>query len=240
MRPKSTAGAWLLPSLVGACLWLVSAAVPASQYQRAEAQTQSPSADCPRMSSNIVATEWIGRTVRHVLSARLTGGTLPERELIYKWKISPGKITSGQGTHLITVEMPECECDVYVETEVEGLEAGCEKTVRWGINDLCFYPVSIGSYSEIAPGEEKALLGKHVPLLKKGQCWQMRITAHGKKGENTADVLARAERAKQYLVEEHGVEADRITIVEGEPLEERKISLMVFHGPFVRKDRARP
>lgn len=242
MRLKATAGVKSLLTFGVACLtfFLSSRADLPQTLAPVAAQAQSVPSDCPQLNSNIMATEWAGRTVRHKLSAVLTGSTLPKRELTYKWKVSPGKITSGQGTHSITVEMPECECDVDVETEVEGLEAGCEKSVRWGINDLCFYPVGVDNYSDLARDEEKALLAKHVPLLKKGQCWQMRITAHDKKGEDAAGVLARAGRAKQYLIEEHGVEADRITVVRGAPQDERKISLLVFHGPFVRKDGSRP
>lgn len=241
MRLKATGGASSSLTLILTCLSLVVLSfVAPSPRQSSAAQTQSPPPDCPQLNSNIVATEWIGRTVHHKLSAGLTGGTPPKRALTYRWIVSPGKITDGQGTRSITVEMPECECDVYVETEVEGLEAGCEKTVRWGINDLCFYPMSVDGYGELAPDEEKALLAKHVPLLKGGKCWQMRIKAHVKKGEDASGVLARAERARQYLVEEHGVEADRLTVIEGEPLEEWKIGLTVFHGRFPRKDGSRP
>lgn len=240
---KGLGGVKSLLALGAACLTLSlfsSAGFPPAPALAAAQQPQSPPSDCPQLNSNIASTEWIGRTVRHTLSAGLTGGTLPKRELTYRWKVSPGKITSGQGTHSITVEMPECECDLSVETEVEGLEAGCQKSVGWRIGDLCFYPVSVDSYGDLVPDEEKALLDKHIPLLKKGQCWQMHITAHGKKGEDTAGVLVRAERAKQYLIEEHGVEADRITVFSGEPRDERKISLTVFHGPFARREGSRP
>jgi hypothetical protein len=239
MRLEATNDAKLLFTLgvICLCLFLVTFS---SVHSPAAAQTQSPPADCPRPYSRIESSQWVGRTVHHTLSAGLTGGDPPRREITYKWKVSPGKITSGQGSHSITVEMPECDCDVNVLTEVNGLEAGCQKSVEWGIHDLCFYPVSVDNYGDIGRDEEKALLSKHVLTLKKGQCWQMRITAHGKEGDQTGETLARAEQAKEYIVSEHGVEADRVTVVDGGPQDEREINLLVFHGRFTRKEESRP
>ena len=228
--------------LVVACLslCLLSFATLSSVRDPAAAQTQSPPSICPQLNSNKVATEWIGRRVHHTISASLAGGTLPKPEPTYQWQVSPGKITSGQGTHSIKVEMPDCECDVHVVTEVEGLDAGCQKRVEWGVNDLCFYPVSNDSYGDIGWDEERRLLSKHVPILKSGQCWQMWITPHGDKGERAGETLARAKRARQYLVSEHGVEAERVSVMAGEPAGERRISLSVFHGRFTRTEGARP
>lgn len=239
---KATGDAKPLSLLLLACLapLLLSLAASSSGQNAAAAQTQSPPADCPQPYSRIESTEWIGRTVHHSLSAGLTGGTHPRREITYKWTVAPGKITGGQGSQSITVEMPECVCDLHVKTEVEGLEAGCQKSVEWAVSDLCFYPVNIDHYGDIGRDDEKALLAKHVPALKKGQCWQMHITAHGKRGEQPGETRARAERAKQYVVSEHGVEADRVTVLDGEPQDTPKIRLSVFHGPFKRRDESRP
>jgi len=241
MRFKAEGAAKFLfmPLLTCLSLYLFPFAASSSRQSSAVTQTQSPPSDCPQLYSRIESSQWVGRTVHHTLSAGLTGGTPPKLEITYKWKVTPGTITSGQGSNLIIVEMPECECDLHVLTEAEGLEAGCQKSVEWGINDLCFYPVSTESYGAISAEEEKALLSKYASALR-DKCWQMRITAHEKKGDRPGETLARAEQAKQYVVGVHGVEADRIIVVAGEPQEEHKINLLVFHGRFARKEGARP
>lgn len=166
--------------------------------------------------------------MHHVLSGGLEG-VAGKTGLTYKWTLSPGTITSGQGTQSVTVEMPECKCDFHLKMEVEGLEPGCENSIEWTIFDLCFYPISIDSYGDISIEEEDERLSKLAPVLQREQCWALRITAFGKKGENAGATRAKARRAKRFIVDKFHVADEQIEIIDGGLTDARKIELYLYH-----------
>jgi hypothetical protein len=191
-------------------------------------QEQGARSRCPKPYAKIESSRWAGKTMYHVLSGGLEG-VADKPGLTYKWSISPGTITSGQGTPSVTLEMPECKCDFHLKMEVEGLEPGCENSIEWAIFDICFYPAMTDSYGDVSVKDENARLGKFASVLQREQCWMLKITASGKKGERAGAALAKARRAKRFIVDTFNVRAEQIEVIDGGIADARKIELFLYH-----------
>lgn len=208
--------------------------------QRQDSPDQHPQSACPKLYAHLDFSKfkWVDKRIHHVISASLKGGPAT-RKLTYKWAITPGTITNGQGGPSITVEMPECICDFSVKVEVEGLDAGCAKEASFSIVDLCFYPIGIYHYGETSE-DEKSLLQQFGVRLQKEPCSRMEIVAyHGGSGQSRESV-ARAERAKKYMVDTYGVERGRIKIVDGGVEEEQKVEIYLLPWGSSREGLQRP
>src|SRR5688500_11890681 len=88
--------------LMGTCLlaWPPSFDTAALGQQPAP-KSQPPRPDCAQPYAKLESSEWSGRVMRHALSAGLNGGSA-KQGLTYKWEVSPGTITSGQGGPSLT------------------------------------------------------------------------------------------------------------------------------------------
>jgi hypothetical protein len=149
-------------------------------------------------------------------------GKRPTDKPVYKWSISAGEIVSGQGTSYIKVDAARFPGQFVTATvEIDDLEPGCANTASV-TQTICHSPASrlFDQYGNISFTKEKSRLDVFANQLNEMPGAQGYLIAYN-------DSRKRAERAKQYLVDKHNVEAERIVVVEGGTREDLTIELYI-------------
>jgi hypothetical protein len=168
-------------------------------------------------------------------TASVTGGDINSQHS-FNWTVSAGRIVSGQGTPTIrvaTVNAPgnQIEAGVNATVEVVGGQWGsCSRTASHAVQVKPFCPdrkfdAFLGNASL---EEEKARLGNFAARLRNDLDTMGIITIRSGGKMSVGEAEARLERARNYLVNELGIEADRVFTREGDSLEELTIELWVM------------
>jgi len=151
----------------------------------------------------------------------------PEASVTYNWSVSAGTITSGQGTSSITVDTAGLAGQTVTATvELGGVDPSCGKTASSSTNVKPLPPVAVmfDEYGNIRFNDEKARLDNYAIQLQNQPGHTGTLVGFGScEGEG----LARAERAKGYLVNTRGIDAGRLTTVDGGCREEVWVELWV-------------
>lgn len=167
-------------------------------------------------------------------------GTDPN--VTYHWTVSAGRIISGQGTPTIRVATVNASADietgVKATVEVVGGQWGsCSRTASYSVQVKAFCP---DRKFDQFPGtasleEEKARLGNFASRLRGEPPMMGIITLRSGGKMGAGESQARLERARKYLVDELGIEPNRVYTTEGDSLEELTIELWVIptttHAP---------
>ena len=190
-----------------------------------------PKAECPTVtiecSANLVCP---GEPTTFI--AQIKGGdpSLPSK---FKWKLSAGTITGGQGTSTITVDTRGLGGQSITATvemdDVSAMTPDCPKTascIRQVAN--CDYGRKFDEYGEILLEEEAGRLDNFAIQLKNEPGAQGVVIVYGRFGYKRSDIQARANRIKAYLVDKHDIESERIVIVTGGNVDESTVELLVF------------
>jgi hypothetical protein len=166
---------------------------------------------CPTVNVTCPSDVEVGAPI--TFSATVTGAG----NVTYNWSVSAGTITSGQGTPSITVDSANLGGQTVTATvELGGLAAACTKTASCSTAvkpppqpTLCN---KFDEYGNIKFNDEKARLDNYAVQLQNQAGSTAYIIGYGTcEGEG----LARANRAKDYLVNTRGIDAGRITTVDG-------------------------
>jgi len=146
----------------------------------------------------------------------------------YNWSVSAGTISSGQGTSSITVDTTGVAGQTVTATvEIGGLRPSCTRTASCSTS-VGAKPIldckKFDEYGNIKFNDEKARLDSYASQLQTESGSQGYIIGYGAcEGEG----LARANRAKDYLVNTRGIDAGRITVIDGGCRAELLVSLYV-------------
>ena len=148
--------------------------------------------------------------------------------LTYNWSVSAGTISSGQGTSSITVDTKGVGGSTVTATvELGGVDpicsrtASCSTAVKTVVPNL---PRKFDEYGNIRFNDEKARLDNYAIELQNDPGATATIIAYGScEGEGQA----RADRAQNYLVNTRGIDAGRITTVDGGCREDLTVQLWV-------------
>ena len=148
-------------------------------------------------------------------TAGVTGGP-SSVTATYNWSVSAGTISSGQGTSSITVDTAGIGGQTVTATvEVGGYDPACGKTASCSTQVKTVVPVTptkFDEYGNIRFNDEKARLDNYAIQLQNQAGSTGYIIAYGScEGEGQS----RADRAKDYLVNTRGIEAGRITTLDG-------------------------
>jgi hypothetical protein len=163
---------------------------------------------CPAVSVSCPSDVEDGGSITFTASVGAGGVT-------YNWSVSAGTITSGQGTSTITVDTAGLGSQTVTATaEVGGLAAACTRTASCStsVKPKPVPPCTlVDSYGNIKFNDEKARLDAYASRLQsepgsQGYRWSRYL--RGERG------LARANRAKDYLVGTRGIDAGR-SVVDG-------------------------
>lgn len=151
--------------------------------------------------------------------ARVTDNDISKRKRIFNWKVSRGKIISGDGTSKISVSLPiNFSGDLLVKVEVEGYSLECPidstnaiyKTKvgekRFKLHELdkinCSYEYELRVLDDLSA------------VLKAKPDLQTHIVIYAGRISYINEVKTHLERMKNYLIE-MGVEPDRIITING-------------------------
>jgi hypothetical protein len=174
---------------------------------------ECPLPPCPTVSVSCPADVQVGSPI--TFNASVTGGPsglMPT----YNWSVSAGTISSGQGTSSITVDTAGLGGQTVTATvEIGGVAPECSRTASCSTQvtvEPVTPPVRFDEYGDIRFNDEKARLDNYAIQLQNQPGSTAYIIAYGTcEGEGQA----RADRAKNYLVNTRGIEAGRITAVDG-------------------------
>lgn len=147
-------------------------------------------------------------------TASVSGGT-PGVTPLYRWRVSAGRIVSGQGTPTITVDTANLAGQPITATvEVEGYELECNASCQSAV-PAPPEPVKTDEFGEIARDDEKARLDNFAIELQNSPNAQGHIIGYGGRQARRGDGRTRADRARDYLVQTRGLSASRIVTVDG-------------------------
>jgi hypothetical protein len=133
----------------------------------------------------------------------------------YNWSVSAGTISSGQGTPTITVDTGGLGGQTVTATvDVGGLDPACARTASCSTSVKPPKPVAVkfDEYGNIRFNDEKARLDNFAIQLQNQPNAQGYYIVYG---SCAGEGQARADRAKDYLVNNRGIDASRIVIVDG-------------------------
>jgi hypothetical protein len=148
-------------------------------------------------------------------TASLSGGPA-DLSPTYNWSVSAGTISGGQGTSSITVDTAGLGgSSVTATVEVGGVDPACSRTASCTTSVKQIVkpePRKFDEYGDITFNNEKARLDNYAIQLQNEPSATAVIIAYGTcEGQGQA----RADRAKNYLVNTRGIEAGRITTIDG-------------------------
>ncbi len=168
---------------------------------------------CPAIA--VSCTDAVNEGEPITFSASVTGGA-PDLVPTYDWSVSAGTITSGQGTPTITVDTTGLGGQTVTATvEIGGVDPACARTASCSTQVRTVVPTQplrFDEYGDIRFNDEKARLDNYAIQLQNDPTAEGYIIAYG---TCVGQGLARAERAKAYLVNTRGIEAGRITTIDG-------------------------
>lgn len=163
------------------------------------------------------------------VSANVSGGD-PSAAITYNWTVSAGTISSGQGTPSITVDTTGLEGGGQVTATVElgGVAPECNRTASCTAQ-LRVTPKArkFDEYNNIAFNDEKARLDNFAIELQNDPGAQGYIIAYGGRKARVNEAQARADRAKDYLVNTRQIDAGRIVTVDGGYKEDLTVELWI-------------
>ncbi len=139
----------------------------------------------------------------------------PDASATYNWTVSAGTISSGQGTSSITVDTAGLAGQTVTATlELGGLDPACSRTASCstGVRPVPLYARKYEEYGDIRFNDEKARLDNYAIDLQNTPGSQGYILAYG---NCAGQAQARADRAKDYLVNTRGIDAGRLYTVDG-------------------------
>jgi hypothetical protein len=146
----------------------------------------------------------------------------------YNWSVSAGTISSGQGTSTITVDTASLGGQSVTATvSIGGADPSCTGTTASCTTTVKPAPQparKFDEYGNIRFNDEKARLDNYAIQLQNEPGSSGTIIVYG---SCVGEGQQRGDRAKDYLVNTRGIEAGRITVVDGGCRSELKVELWV-------------
>jgi hypothetical protein len=168
---------------------------------------------CPVVA--VSCTDAVDQGAPITFSASVTGGSA-SATATYNWSVSAGTITSGQGTPTITVDTAGLGGQTVTATvEVGGYPPACGRTASCSTQvrpPPVIEPTKFDEYGNIRFNDEKARLDNYAIQLQNSPGAEGYIIAYG---TCAGEGQARADRAKNYLVNTRGIQATRIVTIDG-------------------------
>jgi hypothetical protein len=181
---------------------------------------------CPTVNVSCPDRVDVGQPI--TFTASVSGGD-PNVTPTFNWTVSAGTITSGQGTSTITVDTTGLAGrSVTATVDVGGYTASCPTT------DSCTTSIperpgarKVDEYGNIRFNDEKARLDNFAIELQNDPTAQGYIIAYGGRVGRRGEAQARADRARNYLVNTRGIDPSRIVTVDGGFREDLTVELWI-------------
>lgn len=167
---------------------------------------------CPNISIYCPDTVAVGQPL--TFTANVSGGTANVTPA-YRWTISAGQITSGQGTTSITVDTTGLGGQaVTAKVEVLGYELDCAATCTAQVPQPP-RPKPFDEFGNIARDDEKARLDVFAIQLQNEPGSRGYIVVYPAATSKPNEAQRRADRAREYLVNTRGMDAGRVITLIG-------------------------
>jgi hypothetical protein len=189
-----------------------NSAPSAAAHRRVEESRQAQ--QCPTVTVSCAATVEAGQETTY--TANVSGGD-PNVTPTFNWTVSAGTISSGQGTSSITVETAGAGGQSVTATvDVGGYSRECRTSDSCSASLAKRIEASKGDeYVVINSGEEKARLDRYAAALQQEPSAQAYVITYGGR-TSRPDVARKAgERVRDHLVLTRGLDAARITLIDG-------------------------
>jgi len=189
------------------------------------AQTSSP---CQFVSVESSAVDTQAGT-QVIFNAKLNT-VIPTAKPEFRWEITGGTITAGQGTSSITVDTSglvgqSIDATVSVAGVLTVCTTSATKSVRVFEGPGC--GIAFDEFGDIAFEDEKARLDNFAIQLSMHKEHRGHITIFAGRKTYPGEASDRLQRAKNYLVEVRNIDADRIVTVDGGYREEFSTTLYI-------------
>jgi PKD domain len=186
----------------------------------------TPPPACPTITVDC-PTSLTSATAPITFTANVSGGN-PNASLTYNWTVSAGAITSGQGTSSITVDPTGIAggTGITASVTVGGLDPSCSASASCTAG-LPNAARKFDEYGNIKRNDEKARLDNFANELQANPGAQGYIIGYGGRHSRPGEGQARADRAKDYLVNSRGIDAGRLVTVDGGYKEEPTTELWI-------------
>lgn len=167
---------------------------------------------CPNISIYCPDTVMAGASA--TFTAEVSGGTAGVTPT-FNWKVSAGSITSGQGTPSITVDTAGLGGKaITASVEVMGYNLNCAATCAAQV------PAPpegnrFDVYNDVRFNDEKARLDNFAVQLQNEPAARGYLVVYGARGGAPDAARRRANRARDYIVNERAIGSDRVVVSEG-------------------------
>jgi hypothetical protein len=172
-----------------------------------------PPPPCPQVSVTCPSDIEAGQPI--TFTASVTGGA-EGATWTYNWSVSAGTISSGQGTSTITVDTANLGSQSVTATvSIGGADPSCTGTTAsctTGVRPAPQPARKFDEYGNIRFNDEKARLDNYAIQLQNEPGSTGTIIVYG---SCEGEAQQRGDRARDYLVNTRGIEAGRITVVDG-------------------------
>src|SRR5439155_6798822 len=139
----------------------------------------------------------------------------PNKSVNYKWKVSSGKIVSGQGTNSIHVDVSDArQKDITATVEVEGLPLDCNEKES-ATTTVGVLPYKLFEFEENHPEALDARLDLLGSLLNKESSLYAFIVVYGGRLGKRRYAAWRAGVATDYLINVRGILSERFSVTQG-------------------------
>lgn len=174
---------------------------------------EKPPPPCPTVSVSCPSDVDAGQPI--TFTASVAGGD-PNATLTYNWSVSAGTISSGQGTSTVTVDTTNAGGQSITATvSIGGADPSCTGTTAsctTGVKPPPKPALKFDEYGNIKFNDEKARLDNYAIQLQNDPTSTGTIIVYG---SCEGEAQQRGDRAKDYLVNTRGIEAGRITVIDG-------------------------
>ncbi len=159
------------------------------------------------------------------------GGGDPNVTPTFNWTVSAGSISSGQGTGSITVDTTGLAAgsSITATVSVGGFDPSCTSSASCTVTggNVPEAAVKFDEYGNIKRNDEKARLDNFANELQARPGAQGYIIGYGGRRSRAGEAQARADRAKDYLVNSRQIDAGRLVTVDGGYKEEPTTELWI-------------
>jgi hypothetical protein len=188
------------------------------------------STECPTITIETPSST-VCPTSKVTFTASVSGGG-SNAQPKFHWTVSSGKIISGQGTPTITVSTVDeyghgDDNGLAATVEVVGQGANCSNTASYGVRISAFCPErKFDEYGDLSFDEEKVRLENFIDRLQQDKDTLGLIVFHAQVNGRGDEAEARAERARNYIVNLRGI--DRVATKDGGGREALTVELWVM------------
>lgn len=170
---------------------------------------------CPLI--NVTAPLYVWETRSPLTFRASVWSNLQKATTTYKWSVSAGKITGGQGTPSVAVELADPTYQpISATVDVGGFSTECDnRGSATSPANLIKFPNKFDEFGNVTCEDELARLDNFAISLQSDPRLRAYIIVYGGRRGRRNEARARAVRMKYYLVHTRGLEPGRIEAVDG-------------------------